>query len=109
MLNETLNATNLTFTEFNDLSLFNPSLDCTREWAVCQKMISEFKVEIINTVSTRFKIALTLLTILIIYKLYTEYSKPKFSQTIFYKEKIAYRIDFILMITLICLIGLMFI
>lgn len=106
--NRTLNISNQTL-DINELTLYTPSVDCTREWEVCQKMIDNFKADIISTVNNRFKIALILFTLLMIYKLWIDYGEPEFSKTRFYAIHIRYRIDFITYLVLFCMIGLLFI
>jgi ADP-heptose:LPS heptosyltransferase len=102
-----INTTNLTFSNFQDQMLYNPS--CLKEMERFSQFCTDFRIDIINSVTTRFKIIIFLLVILITIKIYIDNKQPKFSQTQFYQEKVKYRIDFIIMITAICTIGLMFI
>jgi len=87
--------------------LYNPS--CIAEMEKFEKFCTDFQIEVINSVSIRFKISLLLMIAVMTFKLYVQYSKPKFSQTEFYKKYVAFRIDFIIAILMIITIGLMFI
>lgn len=102
----------------NILNPINASLDidansfyntgCIDEINKIVRQCSEFKADISSRVMSQFHLGMGLLFVLLMFRLYVEYGKPKFSQTEFYRTKIAYRLDFAIIITLFCDVALLF-
>lgn len=98
--------TNLTYNP-QELALYNPS--CIKEMETFQKFCLEFKANVIETISTRFKICVIILVVLIFLRMYLYYHKPAFTQTEWYQKRVEYRIDFIIMIVALITIAYLFI
>jgi hypothetical protein len=77
-------------------SLYNTG--CIDEINKVMSECSQFKIHVINTMNQRFVISLVIMSILIFFQMWIKYRQPKFSQTQFWKEKIEYRIDLIIII-----------
>ena len=91
----------------NELQTYNPL--CYNDINAIIEKCNRFQVSIIDKVGVQFRISIILLTILIAFRLYTTYARPKFAESEFFKKHIDYRIDLAIAVTTICMIGLMFI
>lgn len=100
-----MNVTNLTFNPL-DLATYNPA--CFSEFSKYESFCTDFRVDIISSVSQRFKIALALTFILYCFMIYVKYSNPKFVESTIWKEYIASRLDFFTLMIFLCTIALMF-
>ena len=93
--------------DINNNSFFNTG--CIDELNKMTAKCTNFKAQVVSSISHNFQLTIILLLIFVAYKIFIEYSKPKFSQTEFYQKKIVYRIDFIIMILVIITIAFFFI
>lgn len=92
--------------DINNNSFFNPG--CIDEINKITTKCSDFKVHVVNTIETRFIIALSITLALILWKLIIEEIEPKFSKTETYKF-INARLNMALFITVLCDIALLFV
>jgi hypothetical protein len=99
------------FTNFvtnrDNFSFNNPV--CDKELNALAKYCSDFKVEVINTINTRFKTGLIISFILYSFIIYVHLKQPKFSQTEFYKNQIEFRLYFFTWVIFLITLGLMFV
>lgn len=98
-----MNITNLTL-DIHNSTMYNAG--CWRELDIMAQKCEDFHVSIVQNIGTRFYIALGLLLLVTLFRLYVTYRKPKWSTTEFFMDKIAYRIDFIEFIIELCIIAL---
>lgn len=66
---------------------------------------TKFKADVLSTMSNRFKIAVIILIVLILVRFFLEYSKYKDNPTIIF---ILARLNWVLIVTALCTIALMF-
>jgi uncharacterized membrane protein (DUF485 family) len=81
---------------------------CYSEIEKIVRQCSEFQTLIADKVSFQIKLGLIMLLVLILFKVFIEYNKPKFSQTEMFKSIVSYRLDLAIIITLFCVIALFF-
>lgn len=85
--------------DINNASTFNPG--CYNEINTIIERCTNFKINIISQMNLHFLISVVLLCILVLYQIQAKHNPFKFQQTEFYKNKIDYRVDFIISILLI--------
>lgn len=98
-----INVTNQTM-NWQSQALYNPN--CIMEMAKYDKFCENFRIGIIDNMTTRFKIGVIILIILIILRFILEYSKYSENDTI---QFILRRINFTIIVTVICIIALLFV
>lgn len=84
--------------DINNNSYFNTG--CITEIDKITTACSKFKLDVYHTMELRFISSVITMMLLLFFQLYIKYNKPKFSQTEFWRTKIDYRIDFIIIILL---------
>ena len=101
-MNTTLNITTLIINK-SEFETFNTG--CFEEVTKCMNACSNFKVSIASNIFSRFRIGFIILCLLVLYQIFIKYNKPKYSQSEFYMKYIDYRIDYMIMILAVSLIG----
>lgn len=81
---------------------------CNTEIQKCIASCNDFHANVQTTLHDRFVVGLIFLGVIIFYQLYIKYHKPNYSQLPFYIKHIDYRIDYIIIIMTVALIGLLF-
>lgn len=100
----------MNFTDFpitENLDTFNPT--CAPEIEKIITRCANFKLEVFNTMETRFIISLVVMSLLVLFRIVTINRPFKFQETEFYKEQVQLRIDLIIIILLIFNLGYLFI
>ncbi len=91
----------------NNNSFFNTG--CIDEVAKATRMCADFKVQVINKINYNFKVSFFLFIVVVLFKFYVEYSKPKWSQSDVYKNFFAFKVDWIMILLLFTTVALMFV
>lgn len=100
---------NITNTTANTTQYATFNTGCYNEIQTVLSWCKEFQIDVLNRMSTQFHTTIWILAIMIFYYFYIKRYQPKFSQTEFYQNYIAYRIDFIIMLLTLIMIAFLFI
>lgn len=97
---------NLTDFPNPNLETYNPG--CASEIEKIITRCTDFKLQIFNTMESRFIISICIMTVLVLFRLLTIYRPLNFQKTEFYKTQIEMRLDFIIIILLVFNIAYIF-
>lgn len=105
MINDTIIA-NFSGININDNSLFNTG--CIEENNKVLAKCLDFKLQIYSTMNNRFIVVLIILTILILYQIWTKYLQYEYTKSRNYFLYVESKIDLVIMILLAFIICYIF-